>query len=405
MSLSFSLGDLAYSNVISTSTYSIRPKPYLTTYPFDTLQRQEYKNLLRGRTTRLDGNRIQLLNGIGFAWQLQRGGRRRQLKARKRGTSTDPSSDAAGDGDHSSAASDGSKDGGQRAGDDDDDGMDGSCILPGEVLIGHGAPTPASPAKMKTDASLRDGGNSRKLQGGPADKSGNQISGPAPSSLEQSRVHPMQSSLLASSQLGLPISAAAANAGVGNAGQAASNNSDLLELVLARNALYHNFQRQAFTPSSLYMLGMTGTFPNLGSFQGFQQSVAGAPSSDQLLAAHAQAQAQASRANPMLHASMHSLGTSQFPNVTTTATGLTGTPANGGNVAFRSILDTSGTMTVRSEESKVPGDGRLQQQQQQQGLLNLQLQLLQQHHQQQQARGGADPMGRGAGYFGGNNRN
>lgn len=43
-------------------------------------QRQEYQNLLKGKTTRLDQMRIRLLNSVGFAWQLQRGGRRRRMR-------------------------------------------------------------------------------------------------------------------------------------------------------------------------------------------------------------------------------------------------------------------------------------------------------------------------------------
>lgn len=46
------------------------------TEPF---QRQEYKNLIKGKTSRLNERRVQLLDSIGFAWELQRGGRRRRL--------------------------------------------------------------------------------------------------------------------------------------------------------------------------------------------------------------------------------------------------------------------------------------------------------------------------------------
>jgi len=40
-------------------------------------QRQEYKNLLKGKSSRLNEERIRLLNDVGFAWELQRGGRKR----------------------------------------------------------------------------------------------------------------------------------------------------------------------------------------------------------------------------------------------------------------------------------------------------------------------------------------
>ena len=43
-------------------------------------QRQEYQNMLKGRTTRLDEKRIRLLDGVGFSWQLPRGGRKRHLQ-------------------------------------------------------------------------------------------------------------------------------------------------------------------------------------------------------------------------------------------------------------------------------------------------------------------------------------
>jgi hypothetical protein len=47
------------------------------------LQRQEYKNLIKGKTSRLNDKRVELLNSLGFAWELQRGGRRRRLTVNK----------------------------------------------------------------------------------------------------------------------------------------------------------------------------------------------------------------------------------------------------------------------------------------------------------------------------------
>ncbi len=44
-------------------------------------QRQEYKLLQKGRSSRLDGDRIKLLNDLGFVWEAQRGGPRRGQKA------------------------------------------------------------------------------------------------------------------------------------------------------------------------------------------------------------------------------------------------------------------------------------------------------------------------------------
>jgi hypothetical protein len=46
-------------------------------------QRQEYKNLIKGKTSRLNNKRVELLNSLGFAWELQRGGRRRRLTVTK----------------------------------------------------------------------------------------------------------------------------------------------------------------------------------------------------------------------------------------------------------------------------------------------------------------------------------
>ncbi|CAB9502456.1 helicase [Seminavis robusta] len=48
-------------------------------------QRQEYKNLIKGKTSRLNDNRVSLLNSLGFAWELQRGGRRRRLTVANKG--------------------------------------------------------------------------------------------------------------------------------------------------------------------------------------------------------------------------------------------------------------------------------------------------------------------------------
>ena len=45
------------------------------------LQRQEYKLLQKGRSSRLTQDRIDLLNNVNFVWQAQRGGPRRKRKA------------------------------------------------------------------------------------------------------------------------------------------------------------------------------------------------------------------------------------------------------------------------------------------------------------------------------------
>jgi hypothetical protein len=92
-------------------------------------QRQEYKNLLKGKSSRLNDSRITRLNEIGFAWQLQRGGRRRQLKAKDKMMNR---GNHEGDG----------TDGGSTASEVEDN--DEPCILPGEVLIGSGSGVPLS---------------------------------------------------------------------------------------------------------------------------------------------------------------------------------------------------------------------------------------------------------------------
>ncbi|CAB9496724.1 helicase [Seminavis robusta] len=291
-------------------------------------QRQEYKNLLRGRTTRLDENRIRLLNSVGFAWQLQRGGRRRQLKARSSS---------------GSKGSDGDSSGSEKEGTGNNEGP---CILPGEVLIGQGAAAAASandnsnmpmsptsagsigaPEMLRRQVSgnsaakrIRESPIKAGLGGGPLGLVGGLggaaagrfhpaglVQGPTPSPLGQSQ--PLRQSLIlqqmqqqqpqlpqmqtmaansasaASSAnvmnnatMGFPFFARGNSAG-GNPGQGAAgtgtaannatNNNDLIEYMLARNALFQNLQRPATTttnnsaalqanPTSLQMLGATG---------------------------------------------------------------------------------------------------------------------------------------------------
>jgi hypothetical protein len=45
------------------------------------IQRQEYKMLEKGRSSRLTDDRIKLLNKVDFVWEAQRGGPRRKRKA------------------------------------------------------------------------------------------------------------------------------------------------------------------------------------------------------------------------------------------------------------------------------------------------------------------------------------
>ena len=57
--------------------HSICCFPPLNTANWVSTQRQEYKNIGKGRTTQLDDERIRLLTDIGFAWEVRRGGKRR----------------------------------------------------------------------------------------------------------------------------------------------------------------------------------------------------------------------------------------------------------------------------------------------------------------------------------------
>ena len=60
-------------------------------------QRQEYKLLRKGRSSRLTNDRIKLLDNIGFVWEAQRGGpRRRRSSANSGGSSEDASATGEG---------------------------------------------------------------------------------------------------------------------------------------------------------------------------------------------------------------------------------------------------------------------------------------------------------------------
>jgi Helicase associated domain len=243
-------------------------------------QRQEYKNLLRGRTTRLDENRIRLLNRVGFAWQLQRGGRRRQLKAKSAGYAKD----------HHSNGSDGES----ATGSDKEvpDDQEGPCILPGEVLIGQGASKPMSPIATSTgapDMSLLTG-QTKTVQASPTHHSGISqfgttsimAQGPTPSP----SVPPLRQPLLLQQPFGqqqlpyltpsstntssMPMNRSALGlqylSAAGGANHqttvvtAAAPGNDLLDLMRARNTLLQNLQRpQTSAMTSLQMLGATGT--------------------------------------------------------------------------------------------------------------------------------------------------
>ena len=359
-------------------------------------QRQEYKNLLRGRTTRLDETRIQLLNGVEFAWQLQRGGRRRQLKARKRETTTVPGGAADGH-----ASSDGSAGSNQ---DDDGGDNDGSCILPGEVLIGQGAPTSGEHENVfgRTYSTKDPMARNTMKKGGNQGKAVAMPQGLGTPPMNQPRMQqPLHSSLFTSSQLGLPISPRGATAvgGAVNAHhhQILPRNNDLHDLVLARNALYNNLQRQSMagsaqgSPLLQQGFGMAGTFPNFD----LQQS-------QQILAARAGLQAQAqnqyqqqqvsNRANRLLQASMQRQLSNFDASLGLSTGNATHAMANapGPNPNMIAMLESApGMHTGRRgtmEESKLSSDGVQPQAQQNQqlNLQNLNLQLLQQQFQQQQ---------------------
>lgn len=179
-------------------------------------QRQEYKNLLRGRTTRLDENRIRLLNSVGFAWQLQRGGRRRQLKARKAGeggTSDDDNKKEAND-DESSAA-----------------------ILPGEVLIGHGAPSNMSSSQFTRRKSKKK--NKSSQDNSPALAGMNFVDPSSATLLQQQGFGPNAIGMNMGMHMNMNINR---NMNM-STGQQQDGNGDLVSMIMARNALLHNLQR------------------------------------------------------------------------------------------------------------------------------------------------------------------
>lgn len=230
-------------------------------------QRQEYKNLLRGRATRLDETRIRLLNSVGFAWQLQRGGRRRQLKARSK------SGSGGAEGDNHSSDGEAKGEGGKED--------DGPCILPGEVLIGQGASNPLSPDADGIMALSKGGKKSRANK-----NAAGSVEGASP--LQQSY---MQGSMLAAA--GSPIGMGYPRGAGGGAGQGGQPNNELLDIMLARNALFQNFQRPAgmgagaHHPMAFQMLG-AGAYSGLSAYNGFQQAAA-ANQHAQFLAAAQQA--------------------------------------------------------------------------------------------------------------------
>ena len=311
----------------------------------------------------MDENRIRLLNSVGFAWQLQRGGRRRQLKARKK--------TASGDHNGSDHSSDGGVGGGKDGADDDND--DGPCILPGEVLIGQGAATPMSPENRGPDGVLGSKGGKKGRAGSVAkDIRSSNVQGPAPSPLQQPFTQNMHSSLLASSAAmgGMALPGMMMPGAVGAGQQCPPNNNDLLDLVLARNALFTNLQRPQAAPTSLQMFGAAGGYPGL-SFQGFQgfQQVAAANQHAHLLAA-----AQQANRNPLFQPSMFAFGAggpvapNQFsnagpnfgPQASTGGGGnnwLNGNPESAEVNITTSIQRSQGVGIRGMEESKATGGG------------------------------------------------
>jgi hypothetical protein len=60
-------------------------------------QRQEFKNMNKGRTSQLNEHRIGLLNELDFAWEVPRGGRRRQLISTTEAATADSGKDSPAD--------------------------------------------------------------------------------------------------------------------------------------------------------------------------------------------------------------------------------------------------------------------------------------------------------------------
>lgn len=163
-------------------------------------QRQEYKNLIKSKTSRLNDKRVAMLNSLGFAWELQRGGRRRRLAVNKAGSKESgsgnpphPADEEEAEGGLPSPSNQESMQQMMPPGDKFaiDDGStpvkarpggrkrttlkkkvtaaDGSqkCILPGVAILGGGREMPSGPVNVNQ-------GNQRRLSGGvpQADSSG-----------------------------------------------------------------------------------------------------------------------------------------------------------------------------------------------------------------------------------------
>jgi len=233
----------------------------------------------------------------------------------------------------------------------------------------------------------------------------------------------MQSSLLTSSQFGLPISGLSGAFGAG--ANAPSTNRDFLEFVFARNALLNKIhrqqqqqQQQQMTPSSMSRRGLTGLHPSF-PFPQVQQQAGGPLSHDQLMAvAHAQIQAQARvqalarepgtaaacRGNNSLLAQAmtstvagaacnslwpNSGGLASTIGMNTNMPGAGG--ASDGNAVSGPTVAATGAARY-PEESKHHGNGQVQTQQQTSASLNF-LELLQQQARKDNSGGGGGPSG------------
>jgi len=100
------------------------------------VQRQEYKNKIKGKKTRLNDQRIKMLNDIGFSWELQRGGRKRKLTETSMSEHSREGHDRSVDSDSEDNASSSSSSSSFSSDNDPD------TKTPGEIAIQVTIPTP-----------------------------------------------------------------------------------------------------------------------------------------------------------------------------------------------------------------------------------------------------------------------
>ena len=185
----------------------------------------------------MNEERITKLNQIGMAWQLQRGGRRRQLKARDQ---TKQKARSGGNGANGSSS-------------EEEEGEE-PYILPGEVLIGSSACTPLSPKSPSLNQSLPLPSK--------ATAGGSLTSSPNPRPLENPNTQQAVTSKSA-----MHLLDRASLPGVGS--HAVAPKDDVLNYMLARNVLAQNLHVAGYAAVASPALRMLRGGASLGN-PGFQ---------------------------------------------------------------------------------------------------------------------------------------